>query len=123
MTWRRPKNSYERLREQLAYYRRLAEEDDWQPLDDSRVLEVGDDYPQADRLRQRLSLTGDLPRTTAAGAPIYDAELAAAVPLGPLIGLDVFPEAQFFPLGNFLELEELFTEHVSETFVGITITF
>ena len=70
---------YERLREQLAYYRKLAQEDDWQPLDDSRVLEVGDDYPQADRLRQRLSLTGDLPRTTAAGAPIYDAELAAAV--------------------------------------------
>jgi len=70
---------YERLREQLAYYRKLAQEDDWQPLDDSRVLKAGDDYPQADRLRQRLSLTGDLPRTTAAGAPIYDAELAAAV--------------------------------------------
>ena len=70
---------YERLREQLAYYRKLAQEDDWNPLDDSRLLKEGDDYPQADRLRQRLSLTGDLPRTTAAGAPIYDVELVAAV--------------------------------------------
>ena len=70
---------YERLKEQLAYYRKLAQEDDWQPLDDSRVLKEGDDYPQADRLRQRLGLTGDLPRATSSAAPIYDAELAAAV--------------------------------------------
>ena len=55
---------YERLKEQLAYYRKLAQEDDWQPLDESRVLKEGDDYPQADRLRQRLGLTGDLPRAT-----------------------------------------------------------
>lgn len=70
---------YDRLTEQLAYYRRLAQEDDWQRLDDSRVLEEGDDYPQADRLRQRLSLTGDLPATAGSGAPIYDSELVAAV--------------------------------------------
>ena len=70
---------YERLEEQLAYYRKLAAEDDWRPLDDSRVLEEGDDYSQADRLRQRLVLTGDLGRTNRNGAPIYDAELAAAV--------------------------------------------
>lgn len=70
---------YERLKEQLAYYRKLAQEDDWQPLDDSRVLKEGDDYPQADRLRQRLGLTGDLPRANNSAGPIYDAELAAAV--------------------------------------------
>ena len=70
---------YERLEEQLAYYRKLAAENDWRPLDDSRVLEEGDDYSQADRLRQRLVLTGDLGRTNRNGAPIYDAELAAAV--------------------------------------------
>ena len=70
---------YERLEEQLAYYRKLAAEDDWRPLDDSRVLKEGDDYSQADRLRQRLVLTGDLGRTNRNGAPIYDAELAAAV--------------------------------------------
>lgn len=70
---------YERLKEQLAYYRKLAQEDDWQPLDESRVLKEGDDYPQADRLRQRLGLTGDLPRATSSAGPIYDAELAAAV--------------------------------------------
>ncbi len=70
---------YERLKEQLAYYRKLAEEDDWQPLDESRVLKEGDDYPQADRLRQRLGLTGDLPGATSSAGPIYDAELAAAV--------------------------------------------
>ena len=70
---------YDRLKEQLAYYRKLAQEDDWQPLDDSRVLKEGDDYPQADRLRQRLGLTGDLPRANNSAGPIYDTELAAAV--------------------------------------------
>jgi murein L,D-transpeptidase YcbB/YkuD len=70
---------YERLKEQLAYYRKLAAEDDWQPLDDSRVLKEGDSYPQADRLRQRLVLTGDLDRTAGTGAPVYDAELTSAV--------------------------------------------
>jgi len=70
---------YERLKEQLATYRKLALEDDWQRLDDSKVLEEGDDYPPADRLRQRLGLTGDLPRATDTGAPIYDTDLAAGV--------------------------------------------
>jgi murein L,D-transpeptidase YcbB/YkuD len=72
-------SGYERLKEQLAYYRKLAAEDDWQRLDESRVLEEGDDYPQADRLRQRLVQTGDLPRTSTTGGPIYDPELASAV--------------------------------------------
>ncbi len=70
---------YERLKERLGYYRKLAAEDDWQPLDDSRVLEEGDGYPQADRLRQRLVLTGDLDRAASSGAPVYDAELVSAV--------------------------------------------
>lgn len=70
---------YERLTERLAYYRRLDREDDWEPLDDSRVLREGDDYPQAERLRQRLRLSGDLDRESGSTGQIYDEGLVAAV--------------------------------------------
>jgi murein L,D-transpeptidase YcbB/YkuD len=69
---------YSRLREQLAYYRKLARQDDWQALDDSQVIRSGEPYEQADLLRRRLILTGDLSAGESAGGDVYDEALAAA---------------------------------------------
>lgn len=69
---------YFRLREELAYYRRLADEEDWRPLDTSQAIRPGDPYPEADLLRQRLRLTRDLAPEVPSAGPIYDETLVAA---------------------------------------------
>ncbi len=70
---------YTRLREELAYYRRLAAEEDWRPMDDSRVIRPGDPYPEADLLRDRLRLTRDLKLDAVSAGAVYDETLVAAV--------------------------------------------
>ena len=70
---------YFRLREELAYYRRLAAKDEWRPLESAQAVRPGDAYPQADLLRRRLRLTRDLEADAATVGPVYDDILAAAV--------------------------------------------
>jgi murein L,D-transpeptidase YcbB/YkuD len=70
---------YFRLREELAYYRRLAAEEAWHPLDAKQPVRPGDPYPEADLLRQRLRLTRDLDPEAVSSGPHYDEALADAV--------------------------------------------
>ena len=70
---------YLRLREELAYYRRLAAEEDWRPMDDSSVIRPGDPYREANLLRDRLRLTRDLKLDAVSVGPMYDEMLVAAV--------------------------------------------
>ncbi len=70
---------YSRLREELAYYRRLAADEDWRPLDDAQVIHPGDLYPEADLLHHRLRLTRDLNVDSVSAGAVYDETLVAAV--------------------------------------------
>ena len=70
---------YRLLRQQLGYYRSLAESEPWRALDDSKTLREGDRYSDTPELRRRLELTGDLENSTPEESLLYDAELVAAV--------------------------------------------
>ena len=70
---------YRQLRNQLAYYRSLADTDPWQALDDSKTLKEGDSYADAPQLGRRLHLTGDLEMDPDEVGSLYDTELATAV--------------------------------------------
>ncbi len=70
---------YRLLRQQLGYYRSLAESEPWRALDDSKPLREGDRYSDIGELRRRLELTGDLEDSTSEEGLVYDAELVAAV--------------------------------------------
>lgn len=70
---------YDRLREELAYYRRLAAEEEWQPLTTARAIRPGDPYSEADLLRSRLRSTRDLASDAPGSGPVYDDTLVDAV--------------------------------------------
>lgn len=70
---------YERLRRQLIRYRRLAREASWQRLGDQIVVRPEDEYADAETLRDRLRLTGDLDEGVASTGPVYDPPLVQAV--------------------------------------------
>ena len=70
---------YHRLREELAYYRRLAAEDSWRKLDSTTVIRPGDSYPDAEHLRHRLIMTKDLDPDVPDRGPVYDSTLVEAV--------------------------------------------
>jgi murein L,D-transpeptidase YcbB/YkuD len=70
---------YRLLRQQLGYYRSLADSESWHALDDSKPLREGDRYSDSGELRRRLELTGDLENATSEEGLVYDVELVAAV--------------------------------------------
>ncbi len=69
---------YRMLQEKLADYRGLALTGGWPALPDGPVLKPGDADPRLPLLRERLLITGDLPRTSTA-ADVYSDELVAGV--------------------------------------------
>jgi murein L,D-transpeptidase YcbB/YkuD len=70
---------YARVRDALAHYRRLAAEPQ-HILPPATRVRIGDPYPGARHLRDRLALLGDLPAGAEAGrASLYGADLADAV--------------------------------------------
>lgn len=64
---------YDRLRQALAEYRRLADAGGWPLVETGPSLKPGDRDPRLAVLRERLAVTGDLPKTGAAAATeLYD---------------------------------------------------
>jgi murein L,D-transpeptidase YcbB/YkuD len=75
-----PFASYQRLRLALARYRALARDPTLAVPLPERTVRPGERLPQASALRRRLATTGDmLDAGPTSDAPVYDAELAAAV--------------------------------------------
>ncbi|HUA20229.1 MAG TPA: L,D-transpeptidase family protein [Bryobacteraceae bacterium] len=77
-----PFEGYRRTEEALQRYRKLAQEDDGEPLPATRKpVEPGDPYPGVARLARLLRLLGDLPGNAAlpAAAPVYEGALVDAV--------------------------------------------
>jgi len=70
---------YERLREGLAEYRRIADGGGWPTVPDGRLLKVGMSDPRVPTLRERLEATADYTGDSAPGSTIYDEPLEAAV--------------------------------------------
>lgn len=70
---------YSLLQNALARYRRLVAEDPWQPLADDQTIHPGESYREADLLRHRLRLTGDLEEDAASSGLVYDEPLVAAI--------------------------------------------
>jgi L,D-transpeptidase YcbB len=68
---------YKQLVEALASYRELQAKGGWSPVPADRKLVRGDEGASVGTLRYRLQATGELRH--AAGKPVYDDEVAAAV--------------------------------------------
>jgi murein L,D-transpeptidase YcbB/YkuD len=70
-----------RLRQALAGFRALAARGGWPQVPPGADLRPGDRGPRVAALRARLAASGDLPSAgaTAAGAAVYDQDVAAAV--------------------------------------------
>lgn len=69
---------YRTLQEKLAEYRGLAATGGWPTLPDGPTFKPGAPDPRLPLLRERLIITGDLPRTTGL-AEVYSDELVAGV--------------------------------------------
>ncbi|HSF14957.1 MAG TPA: L,D-transpeptidase family protein [Vicinamibacteria bacterium] len=74
-----PYPAYDGLKTALARYRELQESDRWPSLADARTIHPGEAYGDADRLRERLRLMGDLAGDSAGSGLEYDAPLVEAV--------------------------------------------
>jgi murein L,D-transpeptidase YcbB/YkuD len=76
---------YDRLKQALFDYRKLAAKGGWAPIPDGPTLKPGMTDPRVPQLRDRLRLSGDLPEAVGArfaageGAETYDEALVAAV--------------------------------------------
>jgi murein L,D-transpeptidase YcbB/YkuD len=74
-----PQSGYQRLREALAHYRRLAARGGWPRLSSGTTLRPGTHSAQIAILRQRLIAEGDLPNTAVANPRVFDPALKFAV--------------------------------------------
>lgn len=70
---------YQRLRDALAQYRRIAIQGGWPELPPGPALAPGDDHAQVPALRARLRLEGDLSRLALSFGTRYDSSLVEAV--------------------------------------------
>lgn len=74
-----PQPFYQRLKEALATYRRIAASGGWHPIESGPTLKPGGTDRRVPALRRRLAASGDLADGAAGGGEQYDATLVAAV--------------------------------------------
>jgi len=75
-----PLPAYRHLMAQLARYQRFADEFDWRPVADARVIRPGDSCTDANYLARLLATLGDLPEAEAGtGREYYEGALVAAM--------------------------------------------
>ncbi len=74
-----PQPFYQRLKEALATYRRIAASGGWHPIASGSTLKPGATDRRVAALRQRLVVSGDLAEGAAGGGEQYDAALVTAV--------------------------------------------
>ena len=70
---------YERLRNALSKYRRIAEQGGWEEIPEGEVLKPDMEDERVPLLEKRLVVSGDLPQSAVGGGNLYDTLLVDAV--------------------------------------------